>query len=564
MHLPRISDTLLVNNIWLVGLLLVAILLIVWLGLAGGAGTLRWLFRAARIDFLVRLGDRLARLARSIAMIVSALSVLVAITGLSYAVWKEVDFQPLADRMTGSWTSEALWPLAKISAVLVALAIGVSYLKKIRTRHLPQLQARLSQVKVLDGRAEVLAQIFGELPEILSLIAAYAVVNLLGQTFELPEWLLWGFVTLSLIALVIGVTRLLVKVGRLALEVSEGLTSSLVREGPARPYYDRVQPLMPLARRMLEAVIHVAGAIVIIRRFDTLESFAPYGSMFIELIGVFFVTRVIIEVVGVLVFKVMVRESELGDPSERSIQEEMALEETRARRMTLAKLVESLSRFVLYLVMGMVMLLVMGVDPLPLLAGAGVVGFAVGLGSQKILEDIICGFFMLLEDQMLIGDYVKVEDTEGVVEELHLRVSRIRDRFGRVHTIRNSTVGNVINYSRGWTLAVVEMSVAYEADLPEVLRVMTDVGKALYERFPEQALGPAKVMGLEAMDDSCLRIRTETRVRPGCHYDIKRELNRMLFDAFVAHGLEIPYPKGIEFEGGPATPPPRVAQAASE
>ncbi|MEX1363645.1 MAG: mechanosensitive ion channel family protein, partial [Nannocystaceae bacterium] len=132
--------------------------------------------------------------------------------------------------------------------------------------------------------------------------------------------------------------------------------------------------------------------------------------------------------------------------------------------------------------------------------------------------------------------------------------SRIRDRYGRVHTVRNGDVSNVINYSRGWTLAVIEIGVAFESELSEVFRVLTEAGKALHGKLPEQVFEPSQVMGVAAIDESCLRVRVETRVRPGCHFAAKNELNRLILEGFVANGIEIPYPKGVEFEGVPRHP----------
>ncbi|MCX4246644.1 mechanosensitive ion channel family protein [Paraliomyxa miuraensis] len=552
------SDSLIINDAWLVGLAVVLLLLTTWIGAVGGSIALRWLFRASGVQLLAKVGDRFARSARSVALVFSALVVLLGLVVLSYGIWEEVDFQSWADQVTKQWTEETLWAVVEKVGVLVALLLLVRYLRRLPHAFLGQLEKRLLHRKLFQDWADVITRIFAEIPNVIGLAIIYAFANVVGPALALPEWLDWTIVTLTLIALVSAVARLAVQVATMALTISESLTRTRVSKTSVEPYYEEVQPLMPLARRVLEAMVYLTGAVVVVRRFDAQEVLAPYGTMIMELVATFFVSRVLIAILGVAVYRGLTRDEKAPDGA--SLQQVMMQEEARARRATLARLTQSLVRFVIYIVMGMVMLVVVGVDPLPLLAGAGVVGFAVGLGSQKILEDIICGFFMLLEDQMLIGDYVKVEDTEGTVEQLHLRVSRIRDRYGRVHTLRNSDISNVINYSRGWTLAVVEMGVAFEADLAKVFEVMAKAGKALHEQHPNQVLEPSEVMGVAAIDESCLRVRIETRVRPGCHFEIKNALNRLLLEAFVAHGIEIPYPKGIEFEGVPA-PPQRPAQA---
>ncbi len=557
MHVPRLSDSLITNDIWLVGLTVGLALLTIWIGMFGGSLALRWLFRASRVPLLADAGDRLARSTRSLALLSSAVVVLLGIAALSYGIWQEVDFQSWADQATKDWTEDTLSTAVKKTVILVALVFAVWYLNRLPQAALPQLEKRLVHIKLLEGRADSITKIVAEVPNVVTLVIIYAFANVLGPALALPEWLSWALVTLTLVALVGAIARLGVQIATFALVVSDSLTSTRVHKTTAEPYYEEVQPLMPLAQRVVEAMIYLTGAVVVVRRFDTQEVFAPYGTMVMQLVFAFFVARVLIAVFGVAVYRGLTREfRDLDDApeQERSLPQAMEREEARARRVTLARLIQSLVRFVIYIVMSMVMLVIVGVDPLPLLAGAGIVGFAVGLGSQKILEDIICGFFMLMEDQMLIGDYIKVEDTEGIVEQLHLRVSRVRDRYGRVHTIRNSDISNVINYSRGWTLAVIEMGVAFEADLAKVFEVMTQAGQSLHEQRPNEVLEPSQVMGVAAIDESCLRVRIETKVRPGRHFEVKNALNRLLLEAFVAHGIEIPYPKGVEFENVPEHP----------
>jgi small conductance mechanosensitive channel len=132
-----------------------------------------------------------------------------------------------------------------------------------------------------------------------------------------------------------------------------------------------------------------------------------------------------------------------------------------------------------------------------------------------------------------------------VVEQMSLRITRIRDRLGRLHIMRNGEVQNVINYSRGWTLTVIEMGVSYEDDLGKALRVIGEVCAGLPGLMPGQVIETPQVRGIETIGVASLAVRIETKVAPGAHYDVKRALHRMLIDAFTANRLEIPYPKSI-------------------
>jgi small conductance mechanosensitive channel len=197
----------------------------------------------------------------------------------------------------------------------------------------------------------------------------------------------------------------------------------------------------------------------------------------------------------------------------------------------------------------------LGVDPTPILAGAGILGLTLGLGAQKIVQDVLAGLLLLFEDQILHGDYIKIGETEGVVEQVSLRITRVRDGLGRLHILRNGEVQNVINYSRGWTLAVVDMSVAYEDDLATVLQVIGEIVARLPANMPGQVIEAPQVKGIETIGATSLTVRIETKVAPGAFQDVKRMLNRMLVDGFHAHHLEIPYPKSIKVEFKPKPAP---------
>jgi small conductance mechanosensitive channel len=229
-----------------------------------------------------------------------------------------------------------------------------------------------------------------------------------------------------------------------------------------------------------------------------------------------------------------------------------AAEDSQRRRVTFVGLIQNIARYIIYFCVGMMVLEDLGVNPTPILAGAGIVGLTVGLGAQKIVQDLLAGLLLLFEDQILQGDYIRIRDTEGVVEQVSLRITRVRDRFGRLHILRNGEVQNVINYSRGWTLAVVEFTVTYENDLATALRVIADVAARLPATMLDKVIEAPQVKGIETIGAAGIVVRIETRVAPGAHYDVKRTLNRMLIDGFNARHLKI------------LAPPPAAPMAAAE
>ena len=306
-------------------------------------------------------------------------------------------------------------------------------------------------------------------------------------------------------------------------------------------YYAALRRLLPIIQRSIEAIVYVSVATLLVHRFEALSPFAPYGPLLIRVISMFLAASVLVEVFRVLIARLL-----LAAPG--------ATDDTQRRRATFVGLIQSIIKYIIYFCVCMMILTDLGIDPTPILAGAGIIGLTLGLGAQKIVQDLLNGLLLLFEDQILQGDYIKIGETEGVVEQLSLRITRIRDRLGRLHTLRNGEVQNVINYSRGWTLAVVEMGIAYEDNLVKALRVIGEVSAQLPALMPGQVIDVPQVKGIETIGAASLSVRIETKVAPGAHYDVKRTLHRMLIDAFQANELEIPYPKAV---GVPFVPKPK-------
>jgi small-conductance mechanosensitive channel len=281
-------------------------------------------------------------------------------------------------------------------------------------------------------------------------------------------------------------------------------------------------------------------ATLLVHRFEALEPFSPYGPLLIRVISMFLAASVLVEVARVLIARLL-----LAAPS--------AADDTQRRRATFVSLIQTIIKYIVYFCVGLMVLTDLGIDATPILAGAGILGLTVGLGAQKIVQDLLNGLLLLFEDQILQGDYIKIGETEGVVEQLSLRITRVRDRLGRLHILRNGEVQNVINYSRGWTLTVVEMGVAYEDDLVKALRVINEISARLPAIMPGQVIDVPQVKGIETIGASSMIVRVEAKVAPGSHYDVKRTLNRLLVDGFQANQLEIPYPKAVQL--GPDAKP---------
>jgi moderate conductance mechanosensitive channel len=296
-------------------------------------------------------------------------------------------------------------------------------------------------------------------------------------------------------------------------------------------FYDRLRHLIPFLKRCLDFVIYVCMATLVIQQVQLIANIAAFGPRIIKIIGIIFISRVLFEVVYLFVEEVLFKDQNLTE-----IQ--------KSRRLTLVPLFRSFLQYLVYFSATVFILYTVDIDPTPILAGAGIVGIAVGLGAQTLINDIVCGFFILFENYYLVGDYIeagKAEEkvVEGVVEAIELRTTRIRHPNGQLQIIRNGDIGSITNYSKQYIFAVVELGVPYDSNLTHVYQVIEEVGQQLKEDYPDVIEG-TQVDGVESLGDSNLLLRTLTKVKPGKHLQIQRILRKIFTATLVREGIVIP------------------------
>jgi small conductance mechanosensitive channel len=185
-----------------------------------------------------------------------------------------------------------------------------------------------------------------------------------------------------------------------------------------------------------------------------------------------------------------------------------------------------------------------GLAVTPILAGAGIVGLAVGFGAQNLVRDVISGFFLVLENQVRVGDVAVVNGTGGLVEAITFRTIVLRDLAGVVHVFPNGTIATLANMTMGWSGYVIDVGVAYKEDTDRVIDVMTEVAEDLRSdpSFGSSILGPIEVFGVDAFKDSEVTIKARLKTLPSQQWNVGREYRRRLKKAFDARGIEIPFP----------------------
>lgn len=197
-----------------------------------------------------------------------------------------------------------------------------------------------------------------------------------------------------------------------------------------------------------------------------------------------------------------------------------------------------------------------GFDIGPLLAGAGVAGLAIGFGAQNLVRDVVSGFFMLMEDQIRVGDVAEINGTGGLVEQVNLRTTVLRGLDGTVHVFPNGSVNTLSNLTMGFSFYVFDMGVAYKEDTDHVIKVMREVARKMLdeEEFKAIIVEPLEVLGVDRFADSAVVIKARVKTRPGKQWTVGRELNRRFKQTFDELGIEIPFPHVSVYVGEASKP----------
>ena len=291
-------------------------------------------------------------------------------------------------------------------------------------------------------------------------------------------------------------------------------------------FYDKFQDIIPFLKRCLEYIIYVSIATFVVRQINFVADLAIWGPTIIKLISIILLSRILISIAYLLVEQLLLKARKLTESQTK-------------RALTVVPLMQNIAKYLIYFGAGILMLETININPAPILAGAGIVGIGLSLGSQNLINDIVSGFFILFENYYLVGDYVETDQASGYVEAIELKTTRIRHDDGQVYYLRNGEINLVTNYSREFVYAVVDIGVDYNTNLSLVNEVIEMVGHQL-KAENDNVLEPTQVQGVEEFGEIRLSIHTKTKVKPGKHLQVQRTLRKMLKETFDREGIYIP------------------------
>ena len=458
----------------------------------------------------------------------------------------QADLAALANQLTGAHLTAFGIVLAKLVGLALVVVVGFRLLRRLHVfaeawvhhhlpRHVHPDSLPSPSGRGVGGEGPPIANASGSmepdrrqhLEETIrrwfTLVERFALVLLsvgalwiTGRVIGLADSDSWATLVLRVITYYM-VARLLTLGCRTMFHVFANLGNKHLDKGQFHRYWERIVRLFPFGEKCFEAAVWIFAASQCAEALSFIAFVAKFGTALVQCIGIFFGTRVLIEFLHVFINEAFGMYKE--DRSEDQ------------KGQTLVPLLESISQYVLYFGSVLMMLRVFEIDTTPILAGAGVVGLAVGLGAQNFVADVVAGFFILFENQFLVGDLVQIGDAMGKIEAINIRTTHIRDESGKLVIIPNGQIKTVVNFSKGYVNAVVDIKVPTSTNLDQVMRDMAEAGKRLRERRRE-VIGETAIKGLVELTQNDMVIRAVTKVQPGAHLAMQQEYRKILKEVF--------------------------------
>ena len=447
----------------------------------------------------------------------------------SWLVWKGKE--PM--KTTLEWINaipQDFWlQLAIILMQIIVMAIAAVVLVKYTRKALIIAEKKLSTFSHLKEDNSQLIRFFSSLTQVLTtstwlFFAVFVIHQLL-----LPEFIQTLLLKLVTIYLIVGISLIIARMVAMVVTTLQALSASYAQDKSWFNYYDALEPLVPLLRKSLEYIVWITSITLVIAQLNPIAEFSKYGPRLIQSIGIFFIARVFIDA-GFLVIE---NEQNADDADEM----------TQRRRATILPLMKSLFKYATYFITFVLILGTLGIDIMPFLAGAGILGVVIGFGAQPFINDIVSGFFILFENIFLLDDVIEVGGVLGRVESIDFRTTKIRDPDGNLHVIRNGDLNHVKNYSKDFTFAVVEVRIGYDVDMKDVRAVLENCGEQIKQQLPEFVTGDMVVAGIVEFEKSAMRIRTTTPVTPAKHFVVATQLREIIKVAFDDKGWVMPAAK---------------------
>jgi small conductance mechanosensitive channel len=283
------------------------------------------------------------------------------------------------------------------------------------------------------------------------------------------------------------------------------------------------------------------GFQTIMNTFQNEETWLIVGEGLLKIIAIMVISNILIRIGKLTIHNIFrIRNLSPFNTSDR-------------REETLSKLLDNVLSYVVYFIAFMMILSVLNIDVKALLAGAGIVGLAVGFGAQNLVKDIISGFFIIFEDQFSVGDHVRIGLFEGNVEAIGLRTTKIKSWTGELHILPNGSITQVTNFSINNSVAVVDVAIAYGEDVDKAEKVIGELLVTMPSHYEDLTKAP-ELLGIQTMGPTEVVLRIVAETQPMKQFAVARMMRKDIKLHLEKHGIEIPYPKLVMYSSGTEQP----------
>lgn len=430
--------------------------------------------------------------------------------------------------------------LEKLTGLLLAGMLIVLVLQnREAVAHVIREGGREGRLKKLAGSMMSLRRRLADVWHVLAIV--YVVAVFAVWAMDIPGGFTFLLRATALTVLLLGLLRLVVRTLRRLVRAGFTVRPETARRFPGLE--DRANRYLPVLDVALRVGLYFIAAVMFLQiwgmdslRWLTEGAGRRLVSSAIVIGLVLALAAVIWESASSMIERYLNETDDSGQVRQRS-----------ARVRTLLPLLRNALLVMLVVFTGLIVLAELGVNIAPLLAGAGVVGLAIGFGSQTLVKDVITGLFILFEDTISVGDVIEVGGLSGTVEGITIRTLRLRDAQGAVLTIPFSNVTSIKNMTKNFSFALFDLSVDYSTDLNSVTEALKEVDDAVRKdpAFSPNILAPLEIFGLDSFLDSAIVVKARIKTAPGKQWGIRREMNRRIKEAFDARGISIPFPQRV-------------------
>lgn len=409
---------------------------------------------------------------------------------------------------------------------IIALIIFSKYFIKYSNILLEKAKSKILEYQNLTQNNESIEIVFSHLNRTIKYGAILAIINFATLLLIDSSKLLSISSIVLLLFFIINIGLIVVSVFNATIETIDAVAEKFASSKGVGDYYTELHYLVPVFKRTIEYIIYTITASFAISQIEALTTLGEYIFAVVQAIGAIFIARVVIAIFNLFI--------------DRNYLSKKVKQEVLQRNQTIYPILKTVVAIFVYFATVILIMTFFGFNPLPLLAGAGILGMALGFGAQNVINDILSGFIIIMENNYKVGDIVEIDELSCTIEEISLRTTKVRAEDGKIIILRNGDIKQVVNHSYKYSMAMVDIGVDKDSNLEKVYQVLEELSQEL-AKDNKNILEPMKISGVEDFLGPEIIIRTTTKLKPGKYLETQRLIREAVLLRFRREGIVIPF-----------------------